>query len=523
MKNINTILPLLLIFVVISLLSLTILSCRNRKESNQGQDTLKTPERLRVSHVNPHLFETESGIPVFLNNYTAWQLIKNGSCEEIAEFISICKSHKFNMISTVLLTDNIDVSYYNDTSVYGKLPFLFDSHGNPDPLRPDITQGNDPNIPKEYDYWDHVDYIIDIAAINEMYISLHPTWGKWVSGGYSGPTPDDQIVFNKANAYKYGVWLGQRYASKDNILWMIGGDRSAIYELKDGMHDFREVWRAMAEGLADGSNGIDKQDGSADYSNLLISFHPRKWAPNSSEWFHKDEWLAFNSIQDTPYDQIVSISYDYNLIPHKPSWLFEGRYEGATSAWAVRYQAYQTVFAGGCGNTYGSENWQFPSNWREIARLPGAKQMAHLYTVARKIWTDAQFLDRMPDQKLIVGDQGDTKGDGMTVGDGDGGPSLKKKANATSNRITAIRGANGKWAMVYSANGRNITLNLTHLYSGKMDAYWYNPRNGKWRVIDEEFTEPTPFISRLITGNGNHTFEAPGIPGPDNDWVLILK
>ena len=305
---------------------------------------------------------------------------------------------------------------------------------------------------------------------------------------------------------------------KNNLLWMTGGDRSAIYDLKNGQHDYREVWRAMAEGLADGANGVDNLDGQADYSNILISFHPRKWAPNSSEWFHNDPWLAFNSTQDTPYDQVVLIPHDYNLMPAKPTWLFEGRYEGVMSAWGVRYQAYQTVFAGGFGNTYGSDIWQFPPNWRELTMLPAAGQMAHLYTVVRGIWTDAQFLDRIPDQDLIVGDQGNTRGDGEWDYSG-----RKKNDPSSSERITAIRGSNGEWAMVYSANGRDISLDLTRLYSGKMDAYWFNPRNGMWRVIDEEFNKPTPFLTGLITGSGNHTFEAPGVPGRDNDWVLILK
>lgn len=523
MKSIRIKMPLLLIFIGMSLFSITNLSCINNKENNQCQNSLKTPERLRVSHINPHLFETVSGIPVFLNNYTAWQLIKNGTREEIAELINICKDQKFNMISSVLFNNLNSVSYRNDTSVYGRLPFLFDSLGNPDPLRPDITQGNDTKVLGQYDYWDHVDYVIELAAENEMYITLHPTWGNWVSGRYSGPHSDDIIIFNKTNAYKYGIWLGRRYGKKDNLLWMIGGDRSAIYNLKDGLHDYRGVWRAMAEGLADGANGVNNQDGQADYSKILISYHPRKWAANSSKWFHNDQWLTFNSVQDTPYDQVVSIPYDYNLHPTKPTWLFEGRYEGATSAWSVRYQAYQTVFAGGFGNTYGSDIWQFPSNWKELAMLPGAGQMAHLYTIAREIWTDAQFLDRMPDQGMIIGDQGDTKGDGMTVGDGDGVPNPKKKANATSNRITAIRGGNGKWAMVYSANGRDISLDLTHLYSGKMDAYWFNPRNGMWKVKNKEVIKPTPFLKRLKTGSGNYVFETPGVPGSDNDWVLILK
>ena len=511
------------IFIGISLFSLTNLSCINRKGNNLEQDTLKTHERLRVSRVNPRLLETVNGVPVFLNNYTAWKLIKNGTCEGMAELITICKNQKFNMISSVLLNDNNGVPYSSDTSVYGDLPFICDSAGNPDPLMPDTTPGNDPKVPGQYDYWDHVDYVISLATANGMYISLLPTWGSWVSGGYNGPVPGDQIIFNKANAYKYGVWLGQRYGGKDNLLWMIGGDRSAIYDLKDGLHDYREVWRAMAEGLADGANGVDNQDGQADFSNVLISFHPRKWAPNSSEWFHNDPWLAFNSIQDTPYDQVVSVPHDYSLVPAKPTWLFEGRYEGATSAWAVRYQAYQTVLAGGFGNTYGSDIWKFPPNWRELTMLSGARQMAYLYTVAREIWTDAQFLDRMPDQKLIIGDQGDTKGDGMTVGDGDGGRTLGKKANATSDRVTAMRGGNGEWAMIYSANGRDISLDLTHLYSGNMDAYWFNPRNSMWWVNGEELNKLTPSQTGLVTGNGSYIFDPPGTPGINNDWVLILK
>jgi hypothetical protein len=32
-----------------------------------------------------------------------------------------------------------------------------------------------------------------------------------------------------------------------------------------------------------------------------------------------------------------------------------------------------------------------------------------------------------------------------------------------------------------------------------------------------------PFLKNLETGKGSDLFEAPGTPGPDNDWVLVLK
>ncbi|MCD6347989.1 MAG: DUF4038 domain-containing protein, partial [Bacteroidales bacterium] len=302
MKSKKGVITILLMFVGVSLFSFVISSCAGKKDNDLQQSTIKTPERLRVSVTNPHLLETISGVPVFLNNYTVWSLIRNGSREDIAELMTICKSQKFNMISAVIpfLRSNID------SLTYSSLSFVCDSVGIPDPSRPITTPGNNPEVPGEYDFWNHVDFVIDQAAENGIYISLHPTWGNLVSGGYNGSLAGEKIIFNTTNAYKYGMWLGQRYGEKDNLLWMLGGDRSAIYEHADGIYDYREVWHAMAEGLADGINSVNKQDGQADYSDILMSYHPRKWAPNSSEWFHNDPWLSFNSIQDTPYDQVVS-------------------------------------------------------------------------------------------------------------------------------------------------------------------------------------------------------------------------
>ena len=187
MKSIRRRIPVLVVFIGMSLFSLTNLSCINRKGNFSGQDTLKITERLRVSRVNPHLLETARGIPVFLNNYTAWQLIENGTREEIAELINILRQQKFNMVSTVLVGEKEWGIYGGDASAYNAPAFVRDSLGNPDPLMPVTTPGNDPDVPGQYDFWDHVDYVIDLAAENGMYICLHPAWGGWVSGGYNGP------------------------------------------------------------------------------------------------------------------------------------------------------------------------------------------------------------------------------------------------------------------------------------------------------------------------------------------------
>ncbi len=485
-------------------------------------------ERLRVSRTNSHLLETISGKPVFLNNFTAWDIIGKLTREDVVELMSLCKIRRFNMISAVILEEQTSTI---NTTIYNAHGFENDTFGNPDPLKPIVTPGNDPGIPGQYDFWDHVDYVVNMAAANGMYISLHPTWGDWVSGSYRGKLPGDKVIFNETKAYKYGQWLGHRYGEKQNIIWMLGGDRSAIYDCKtlrtslDSIQDFRAIYRAMAEGLVDGTNGENNQDGLADYSKTIISFHPRKWAPNSSEWFHNDRWLTFNSIQDTPEDQVKSITHDYNLMPAKPTWLFEGRYEGRISAWGVRYQAYQTSFAGASGHTYGATGlYLFGNDWRKLVLSPGIDQMKYLYKIAREIWTDKQFLARMPDQGLIVGDEGATIGDSdISTTNKEGNITLDRVKDVGSNRITAIRDNDGKWAMAYSANGREITIDLSRLYKGTLNAYWFNPRNGKWHTDNAEVDKPKPFMSKLATGKGSHTFDPPGESGSDNDWVLVLK
>ncbi|MGV8093591.1 MAG: DUF4038 domain-containing protein [Mangrovibacterium sp.] len=483
------------------------------------------PEKLVICEQNPHLLATQSGTPVFLNNYTVWQLLRNGSRADIKEFIGVLQKNQFNVISLMILDINRSQPGKN---FYGDMAFELDEKGLPDPLKPVLSEGNDPAVAEEYDFWDHLDYVIETAGEMNMYVSLHPAWGDWFSGKYSGE-PDSMIVLDESIAYRYGYWLGKRYRNKRHIIWMLGGDRSAVYDSKtrgdrSRIYDYRSVYVSMAEGLADGINEVPENfDGKASYRNILISYHPRKWAPNSSEWFHYEPWLTFNSIQDTPYDQIVSVPHDYNLYPVKPTWLYEGRYEKAITDWGIRYQAYQITFSGAFGHTYGAEEmWRFPSNWRELVKLPGCTQMKFLYQISRGIWTDEQFLQRTPDQSLIIGDQGLTIGDGITTNDGDGGGKHQTNTNGSSDRITAMRAADRSWALVYTANGRDIHLDLSGL-SGKLNAYWFNPHNGMWWVDGTETEKMIPFKKDIQAGSGSLQFDAPGVPAEENDWVLMLK
>lgn len=477
---------------------------------------------LRVSENGRFLLHGD-GSAFFPIADTAWAIAWRLTREEVDRYMAHRKAQKFNVVALVAFPSYDGMKLY--ANAYGDYPFQIANDAWV-PQHPVVTPGADPGNPDEYDYWDHLEYIIDSAQSHGLYATLLPAWGGYVAGSYVKGAPSAEIIFDVKSGYEYAHWLGERFGKKKNIIWMMGGDRSAVY----GERDYREVFRAVAEGVADGVNGIDQQDSQADYSTTLMSFHPRKWAPNSSEWFQQDTWLDFNSMQDQPVDQIVATELDYNLSPQKPTWLFEGGYEyrargdSVYKDWQIRFQSYHTVFAGGFGVTYGSMNIYHcgggvmaldepvttgnPTEFEASLDEPGAMDMQHLYTLMTSM-TREQFLDRIPDQALLDGDTG-----ALSVGEG-----------VVSSCLVATRGAKGDYAMVYSANGSNIRVKMDQLHSQPMRAYWFNPRNGQWHNDEAESVEPKPFMENIASGTGApiQAFDPPGEPADENDWILLLK
>ncbi|MCK5680734.1 DUF4038 domain-containing protein, partial [bacterium] len=437
-------------------------------------------EKLSIAANNRVLIK-ESGEPFFPIADTVWKLPWKLNRQDVLDYLQIRKEQKFNAVSMVAFPMNI----YSErvlTNVYGEMPFELNGEVF-DPLSP-IVDTN------KYDYWDHLDFIISSAQEKGLYVILLPAWGSRIAGDWGDGHPTDDIILNMSNASNYAYWISHRFKNHTNIIWMIGGDRSAVYD----SYDYRPEFREMAAGVLAGN----------DNQPILMSYHPRKWKPNSSEWFHNDNWLSFNSIQDDPSDQINAVRNDYSLSPTKPTWLFEGGYEerstssGIYGEWQVRFQAYQTIFAGGFGFTYGHMSvWDLGSNWKSKMQAPGANDMQHLSTLMSSLTND-QFFSLIPDQSLIDGDTGSMSGNGGIF----------------STCIVAIRTTSKDLAMVYSANGQNIRVKMNQLTNLPMRAIWFNPRTG---LVTLDSTN-------IYSGSGAPIieFDPPGDAGNGNDYVLVL-
>lgn len=434
------------------------------------------PARRIVVSANHRFLQYEDGSPFFWLGDTAWLLFQQLDRAETLRYLDDRERKGFDVVQVMLLHAP------DMKNAYGAVAL---DHG--DPARPTVTQGDDPARPGQYDYWDHVDWVVRQAARRGIQVALVPAWGSLVKDG----------VLGESNATAYATFLAERYRAHPNIVWVLGGD------IRGDVHP--EIWRAMGRMLKRLDPGH------------LITFHPFG-RTSSAAWFHDDAWLDFDMFQSghRRYDQDTApgakgednwryVAEDYARTPTKPTLDGEPSYEKIPQGlhdltqpyWTdadVRRYAYWSVFAGAFGHTYG-DNAVFqmykpgdgpgaygPRNyWYEAIDDPGAGQMQHL----KRLMLSRPFLERIPDQSLIAGENG-----------------------TRYERVIATRGSSYLFAYTYT--GRLFDVRMGVISGKRVRGWWYDPRDGRAREIGG-------FANR-----GVRTFTPPGSPGAGNDWVLVL-
>ena len=415
--------------------------------------------------------------PFFWLADTAWEIFHRLTKKEATEYLATRAAQGFSIIQAVALSEFDGLVSPN---AYGQTPLKKNSYGDFDPGLPDVE-------PDKYDYWDHVDFVIDAARSLGLYIGLLPTWGdKYNLMGGTGP-----VIFTPENAYIYGKWIGERYSDRTNIIWILGGDRPIENEMQ------MQIVANMAAGIKESTNG-----------RHLMSYHPRG-GQSSSEYAHTEPWLDFNMIQSGHgalyIKNFEQIEKDRSLFPIKPTLDREPRYEDAPvnfdaqngyfSDHEVRTAAYWAILSGALGHTYGHHSiWSFaksetdyfperkgyfPIKWREALNRPGGAQMKYV----KELFMSRPFLELEPCQKLLHENYGG------------------------ANHMAVAKGKS--YAFVYTPNGLGIKLNMGILEGEQVVVCWYDPKSGIYAYAD------------TVKNEGVVTF-APPSSGKNNDWVLVL-
>jgi len=425
---------------------------------------------MRRLKINGRYLAWDNGEPFFYLGDTAWEIFHRLNREEAEHYFEQRSRQGFTVAQGVALAEFEGVTTPN---AYGRLP-LHLTDGLPDPTKPD-TEG-------DYSYWDHVDFVIDTAEKQGMFVAFLPTWGDKYNLLEWGKGP---IIFNPDNAYIYGKWIAKRYAEKENIIWVLGGDRP----LED---KHRPIIDAMAKGIKE----MDK--------NHLITFHPPGMF-DSTDFVGDADYIDFHTAQ-TGHGIEHCFKTDEIMLKmakasHKPYMDSEPRYEDHPacfndklgyywSAADARQNAYWNLMTGVCGHTYGNHCvWgmndaptsYFPFTWKEALLHEGAEQMRHLK--ALRFSHDYYSLEYAP--KLIVQNY-----EGM-------------------GHMTAAKGKG--YAYVYSPLGLPFTVNLS-VFEGaqRLRASWFDTRNGQTQIFS------------IFPAQDKMTV-APPTQGYGCDWVLILE
>lgn len=413
--------------------------------------------KLKVSD-NHRFLQFENGKPFFWLGETAWLLPSRSNREEASYFLGETAKNGFNVVQISILHD------INAMNAYGQwaLPNGFDFK----------------NIDKkgEYNYWQHVDYIVKEAEKRGLYIGLVCVWGGNVKAG----------LVSVDDAKKYGKFLAERYKDAPNVIWIIGGDQPGSIK--------PEVWEAMATTI----KGIDK--------NHMMTYHPFG-RTTSATWFNNASWLDFNMFQsghrrygqvkgdgdltvepNTEEDNWRFVERSQAIQPVKPVLDGEPSYEDIPQGlhdftqprWKaedVRRYAYWSVFAGSFGHTYGNNStmqmlhpgyspaYGATRPWYETIHDAGCQQMKYLKALVLAF----PYFDRVGDQSVISGTNG-----------------------TQYERVIATRG--NDYMLVYNYTNHPVEIDLTKISGEKKCGWWMSPSDGSLEYIGELKNEKKTFF-----------------------------
>lgn len=430
--------------------------------------------RLKVSD-NQRYLQFENGRPFFWLGDTGWLMPEKLDRSKVGYYLSKCRRAGYNVVQVQVLNDVPSVNCYGQLS---------------NPFGWDMSKADPEGV---YSYWDHMDYIIDTAARNGIFIGMVTIWGSQVKNGN----------INEDQAKAYGRFLAERYKDKPNIIWIMGGD------IPGDVHP--EVWHALATAI----KSIDH--------NHLMTYHPRGRF-TSARWFSNAPWIDFHMYQsghrrygqrmgnadypipdNTEEDVWMYVDSTWKYKPIKPVLDAEPSYEaipiglhdpneGRWKDCDVRRYAYWDVFAGCCGHTYGHNSIMQmlepghgtgygrdgeEKSWIDALEDPGFNQMKYL----KNLMLTFPYMERVPDQSVIAGKNG-----------------------AQYDRLIATRGKS--YLLVYNYHSNCMAIDLRKVSGGKKNVWWMDAASGKLKYLGEY-------------ANGVQTFTPLNVSDKIEDGVLI--
>jgi chitodextrinase len=433
--------------------------------TTNAQPTISFPAGMSANH---RYLVDQSGSPYLMVGDSPQSAIGNLSVSEADRYFADRAAHGFNAVWINLLCNSYTGCNANGTTADGIKPFTTGtSPSNYDLSTPNAT------------YFARADAIINSAAAHGITVVLDPIeTGGWLATMQSnGATKDTN----------FGKYLGNRYKTFPNIIWMSGNDFQSWRTASDDA-----VVKAVATGI---------QSNDPNHSQSLELDFLTSSSLNDTNWANM---INLNASY-TYYPTYAEVLNGYNQTPTMPDFMVEANYEfehnpntdgGATPN--LRRQEYWTMTSGATGQLYGSSfTWKIANGWSATdLDTIGVTQLGYLTSLLQ----GRQWYNLVPDQThtLLTAGYGTFSSTGSIV---------------TNDYVTAAKTPDGSLAMAYVPSTRTVTVDMSKM-GGAVTAKWFDVTAGTYQTISG-----SPFANtgtRQFTTPGNHS-------DGTNDWVLVLE
>ena len=128
--------------------------------------------KLRVSD-NQRYLQFENGQPFFWQGETGWLLPERLDRAEVEWYLQSCAKAGYNVVQVQTIDGVPAINIYGQMSNvdgWNMTPFTSGKSGKS-------------GLSGTYTYWDHMDYIVDMAAQHGIYIGMVCIWGGLVKAG----------------------------------------------------------------------------------------------------------------------------------------------------------------------------------------------------------------------------------------------------------------------------------------------------------------------------------------------------
>lgn len=416
---------------------------------------------LHVSADGRHL-EDSLGRPFLINADAAWSLMVVPTQQEAEAYLEDRHQRGFNTV----LVNLIERGFGGPENAAGDPPFI---------------PANDFTAPNEA-YFAYADWLIDRAAAKGMLVLLTPAY-LGIQCGSQGWC--EQMLDQPVSAMTtYGRYLGDRYRTRNNVLWVNGGDADAA------SFGAANHVNAIANGIAERA------------PNQLQTAHCKR--QESGIDCYDEPWLDVNTTYsncDSTLDHVID---DYLRAPPILFFFIEGGYEGNSGDLdCVIEQHVWSVLGGSTGHVFGNDPiWRFGDGWQDELDSPGSQAMTHISDL---------FLSRAWFRLS---------------------PDLDGSVLPSSPPADSIGGltSDGESLLAYVPGTKTVAIRTSGIANSQARAWWFDPKNGNSSLIGLVPTTGTVNFSFtggkvLVVDNAAQNLPAPGsqryvVPEPASTSLL---